>query len=208
MKTENLTIFVVDDSPFALATIKRAIQHPLNCHVEAFASAEACIHKTYEHPPDLILSDYFLDSQNENKINGDRMLAHIKTKYPSIPVIMYSSHNSLELFMKLMKLGAADVIPKEKNFIQTISDITFRQIRQIKHDHETKVTSRNFLLFIAVAIGLWTIAGLFMPGLMVYFFFGLLAWIIVWAAIIGNKKEKISKQSQDMHKISSYEQAE
>lgn len=117
MKTDKLTIFVVEDSPVALAAIRKELQQTVHCHVKGFTSAEECLYKMEQGLPDLILSDYFLDALYERKMNGDRMLALIKAKYPHIPIIMYSSENSIEVVIRLMKLGAVDFIPKEKNFI-------------------------------------------------------------------------------------------
>jgi DNA-binding NtrC family response regulator len=194
MKTEKLTIFVVDDSTVALETITKSLQRTIHCHVQGFTSAEECLHRMTDQRPDIILSDYYLDSQQEHKMNGDRMLQHIKMKYSSIPVIMYSSHNSIEVVMRLMKLGAIDFIPKEKNFLQTISGITIKQINKIKTDYEQKLTLRSFLLFMATAVTIWTILGLYKPNLLPYYLFGLAVWIIVWWAFVGNKKTASSEQ--------------
>ncbi|HET7819170.1 MAG TPA: response regulator [Bacteroidia bacterium] len=202
MKTEKLTIFVVDDSSLALDAITKALQQNIHCTVRGFTSAEDCMHRMEDGLPDLILSDYNLDGLSEHKMNGDRMLARIKMKYPSIPVVMYSSDNSIDVVLKLMRLGAIDFIPKEKNFVQTISDITLKQINQIKLNLEQKVLLRNLVLFMGVAITIWTIIGIYTPDLLVYYLFGLIAWIFFWMTFIANRKEETTKETGNLHKIS------
>jgi DNA-binding NtrC family response regulator len=193
MKIEKLSVFVVDDSSLTLEIVKRELQRSLNCHIEVFASAAECLHRLNGNPPDLILSDYYLDALYEHKMNGDQMLSHIKEYYPNIPVIMYSSKNTIDAVIRLMKLGAVDFIPKEKNFIQIISGIALKQIKKLKIEHEQKSRMRSFLLFLAIAVTIWTILGLNTPNLLPYYLFGLVVWIIVWRAVSGNKKMETSK---------------
>src|SRR5438874_2721344 len=145
MKTEKLTIFVVDDSFVALDAIINELQRTIHCNVKGFTSAEDCIYKMENELPDLILSDYYLDALYERKMNGDQMLAHIKIKYPNIPVIMYSSQNNIEVIMRLMKLGAVDFIPKENNFIKKISNIALKQVNKIKTEYENTWFARAML---------------------------------------------------------------
>lgn len=191
MKTAKTTIFVVDDSSVALETVTRSLQQTIHCHVKGFLSAEDCIHRIEDWGlPDIILSDYYLAASDEHKMNGDRMLAHIKINYPSIPVIMYSSYNTIDVVTQLMNLGAVDFIPKEKNFLQTISEITLKQIKEIKITYEQKLTMRSFLLFMIFAVTFWTVLGLYKPNMLPYYLFGLAVWIIVWWVFIGNKKRE------------------
>ena len=190
MKTEKLTIFVVDDSSVALDTITRELQRTIHCNVKGFTSAEDCLFRMEDGLPDLILSDYYLDALYERKMNGDQMLARIKAKYPDIPVIMYSSQNSVEVVIRLMKLGAIDFIPKEKNFIKTVSDITSRQINKMKTDSETSWFARGMVFILAVFLAALTAIHIYSPDSVGDFIIGIMVFLCIVAFIIGNRSHK------------------
>jgi len=172
MKTEKPTIFVVDDNAIALEAIVRELKRTLNCEVEAFTTAENCIYRLNENPPSLILSDYYLDAMYKHKMNGDQMLARIKKQFPNIPVIMYSSQNSVDVVMRLMKLGAVDFIPKEKNFIKTVLEITSQQIVKLKQDDELRWTVRVILFIFVAFIASLMIISMYVPKALPYIIIG------------------------------------
>lgn len=185
MKTQKTTVFVVDDSPVALAAITQEIQRTINCHVKGFTSAEDCIFKMEDELPDLILSDYYLDALYERKMNGDQLLARVKVKYPHIPVIMYSSGNSIEVVIRLMKLGAVDFIPKEKNFIKTIGGIASKQMNKLSSDYETKWMARGVLFALALFLGSLAIIYAYIPSAVGYFFVGALVCLCIFGFVAG-----------------------
>jgi two-component system OmpR family response regulator len=189
MKTEKLSIFVVDDSSVSLDAITRELQRTVHCHVKGFTSAEDCIFRMEDGLPDLVLSDYYLDGLDERKMNGDQMLARIKIKYPHIPVIMYSSKNSVEVVIRLMKLGAVDFVTKEKNFIKTLSDITLKQINQIRTDHDTAWLTRGMLFVLAAFIGSLLLIHTFIPDAIGYFIVGAMIFLCVAAFSVNTKPQ-------------------
>jgi DNA-binding NtrC family response regulator len=191
MKTEKLTIFVVDDSPVALDTITRELQRTIHCNVRGFTSAEDCIFRMEDGLPDLVLSDYYLDALYERKMNGDQMLARIKVKYPHIPVIMYSSQNSVEVVIRLMKLGAIDFIPKEKNFIKKVGEITSKEINKMKTESETNWIARGMLFVLAAFLTSLMIIHAYSPGSVEYFIIGGMIFLCIGAFVVGKKTQNI-----------------
>jgi DNA-binding NtrC family response regulator len=198
MKTEKITIFVVDDSPVALDTIVNELQRTIHCNVKGFSSAEDCLFRMEDGLPDLILSDYYLDALYQKKMNGDQMLALIKSRHPSIPVIMYSSQNSVEVVIRLMKLGAIDFIPKEKNFIKTVGDITSRQINKIKTDTETSWFARGMIFILAVFITALALIHIYSPGSVEYFVIGLMV-IVGVAAFAASSRSGKDRHSENLN---------
>lgn len=187
MKIKEFTIFVVDDSPVALDIITRAIRQTIYCNVKGFTSAEDCLYGMENGLPDLILSDYYLDALYERKINGDQMLSRIKKAYPGIPVIMYSSQNSIDVMLRLMKLGAVDFIPKEKDFLKTISSITNSQINKIKKDYENSWITRVVLFMIAAFTGLIIIVHIYSPDSVIYTIIGIMLFLCIVVFVTSKK---------------------
>jgi DNA-binding NtrC family response regulator len=183
MKTEKPTIFVVDDNTIALETIAGALKNKFTCEVELFTTAESCIYRLNESPPSLIISDYYLDSLYKYKMNGDQMLGRIKKQYPNIPVIMYSAQNSVDVVMRLMKLGAVDFIPKERNFIRSIMEITLQQINKLKHDYELRWLVRLILFIFGSFIISLMVIFFYLPAALPYFIIGGPALMYITALI-------------------------
>jgi DNA-binding NarL/FixJ family response regulator len=186
MKAEKPTVFVVDDSPVALGIITAALQRTIQCDVKGFTSAEECMYSMEEGLPDLILSDYYLDALYERKINGDQMLARIKKKYPDVPVIMYSTQNSVDVVIRLTKLGAADFILKEKDFIKTISAVTSGQIDNIKRDYKISWIARSVLFMMAAFTAVLIIVQLCSRDSVIHTIIGITLVLCIIAFVASN----------------------
>lgn len=192
MKKENLTIFVVEDSEMALAAVTNELQNRIHCKVRGFTSAEDCIHRMEDSLPDLIISDYYLTSGDQHRMNGDQLLARVKQKYSDIPVIMYSSKNSVNVVIHLMTLGAIDFIPKEKNFIERISDTASREVKKIVYDQEMKSFTRGVLLFFSLVIVTLLIVYAYVPRLLPYFAIGVPITLLLGLFFLSNKSTQSS----------------
>jgi len=127
-------------------------------------------------------------------MNGDQLLARVKVKHPEIPVIMYSSQNSVEVVIRLMKLGAMDFIPKEKNFIKILSNMASKHINKIRTDYENRWMMRGmvfvFVAFLASLVAIRT----YTPGSVNYFFIGVIGLLCIlgFAAGSGSPDHKSS----------------
>lgn len=186
MKKENLTIFVVEDSEMALAAVTNELQKRINCKVRGFTSAEDCIHRMEDSLPDLIISDYYLSTAEHHRMNGDQLLARIKQKYTDIPVIMYSSKNSIDTVIHLMSLGAVDFIPKEKNFIARISDTALNTVKKIVYDNEMKSFTRGVMLFFSFIIVTLVAVYSYVPDLLPYFTIGIPVTLLLGLFFLSN----------------------
>lgn len=109
MKRSKPLVFVVDDNDFTLIQIKRNLEKSFPCEVKTFTKATDVIH-SLDMNPDFVLSDYQLTTAGENGLNGEQLLIILKEKRPDLPVMMYSSRNSITLAVRLMKNGASDFI--------------------------------------------------------------------------------------------------
>jgi len=112
----NILIFLVDDNELYLRTLEAQFRMNPDISVKTFLTGEDCI-RSLGQKPDIIVLDYFLNSENESAMNGFNTLVKIKEKSPGTNVIMLTSHESTEVAVNCMKNGAFDYIVKnEKTF--------------------------------------------------------------------------------------------
>ncbi len=123
MQNNKPYIYIVDDNSISLKIIQKRIKEILDCNIRTYTSAEDCYRTIKYRSPDLILSDYYLDSTFNNRMNGDDFLNKVKCLDPHIPIIIYSSTKSFKLAVKLIKLGAEDFIPRTDNFIAELLEV-------------------------------------------------------------------------------------
>jgi UDP-3-O-[3-hydroxymyristoyl] N-acetylglucosamine deacetylase len=103
------TIFVVDDQESIRTSVKSVLEDESYLTL-TFGSAEALQVALRTQRPDLILLDIWLPG-----IDGLEALAHIKTDYPGLPVVLMSGHAGIDVAVNAMKSGAADFLEKPLN---------------------------------------------------------------------------------------------
>jgi two-component system OmpR family response regulator len=117
-----IKLFLVDDDAIFLKSLEiEFIQHA-EFDIETFATGELCIGKLSD-APDIIILDYHLDGINRNAMNGLHTLDKIKEVCPSIPVIMLSSQDKIEVAIQCMHHKASDYVVK--------SETAFMRLRKI-----------------------------------------------------------------------------
>jgi DNA-binding NtrC family response regulator len=119
MKKDKINIFLVDDDELYLKSLKIDFMALPHICIHTFATGEKCL-KALDQNPDIIILDYNLNSIELNAMNGIQTLDKIKKlqKY-SIPVIMLSSQDSIEIAISCMHHHAFDyVIKSETAFLR------------------------------------------------------------------------------------------
>jgi two-component system OmpR family response regulator len=114
---QDIVIFLVDDDPIYLQALEFQFRENPSLVVKTFLTGEACIEKL-SLKPDVIILDYFLDSQNTKGMDGLHTLMTIKRTAPNTQVIMLSSNETVEVATHSLKLGAFDyVVKNQKTFL-------------------------------------------------------------------------------------------
>lgn len=108
-----IKVFLVDDDALFLKTLKIDFLHGGEYEIYTFATGELCIEKL-ELKPDVIILDYWLDSINMGAINGIQALDKIKAMSPTIPIIVLSAQDKIEVAVNCMKHKAFDYIVKSE----------------------------------------------------------------------------------------------
>ena len=93
MKTidKPVTIFLVDDDNIFLSTLKHSLSQKFKSRIEvtSFSTGEECLAKLSDCP-DIIILDYYLNSEMANAMNGLQILKKIKQENSNALVIMLS----------------------------------------------------------------------------------------------------------------------
>ena len=106
----NYRILVVDDEPNIRTGIKMFLEDEQYDVVLAEHGKQA-IQILQEQEVDLVLADLHM-----SPINGEQLLQHIITRYPSIPIIILTGHGSVEIAVEIMHKGAYDFLTKPVDF--------------------------------------------------------------------------------------------
>ena len=124
MKEENkIKIFLVDDNKLFLKELEIKFLKYQNFEVVTFLTGEACV-KSLKENPDVIILDYLLDLTEKTAMNGLQTLDEIKSIQPSIPVIILSAQDKIEVAVNCMHHKALDyVVKSETAFMRMIKII-------------------------------------------------------------------------------------
>ena len=119
MRQENkVKIFLVDDDSLFLKLLSIEFIENGNFDIQTFSSGELCLAHLSEKP-DLIVLDYHLNGIDKNAMNGIDTLIKIKAYLSTIPVVMLSSQDKIDVAVSSMYHGAFDyVIKSETSFLR------------------------------------------------------------------------------------------
>jgi two-component system, OmpR family, response regulator len=125
MLDENkILLFLVDDDALFLKSLEIEFTDNTESIIMTFPTGELCLENISQNP-DVIILDYHLNGIDKNAINGLETLDRIKTANQTIPVVMLSSQDKIEVAVNCMKHQAFDYIVKsETAFIRLQKTIT------------------------------------------------------------------------------------
>ena len=167
--SEPLTIFLVDDDPLFITSLKDQIKKMFKSEtvIQTFSTGEECLQNLDKHP-DIIILDYFLNSTIPDAMNGLRVLKKIIQLKPETKVIMLSGQENMEIAVNLIKYGAYDYIIKNDNvFLRTklIVNNAASGIQVSKELKKTKLMIRIVTGIIIAVIVVIIVIQIFYPAL-------------------------------------------
>ncbi len=122
MSNSNTTIFLVDDDALFLKSLEIDFTEKTAYTIRTFATGEEVVKHLHQHPS-IIIVDYHLNGINQHAMNGLRTLDNIKGINASIPVILLSSQDSMEVAVNCMRHHAFDYVIKSKNAFMQLQKI-------------------------------------------------------------------------------------
>ncbi len=114
------TLLIIDDDPLVNSSLQSVLQESFE-NVVAYTDAAEALEKIDTLRPDLILLDIFLGN-----INGLDILARLREREITIPVIMITAFSDIKLAVRAIKLGAEDFIVKPLDLEQL--EVTIRKV--------------------------------------------------------------------------------
>jgi two-component system OmpR family response regulator len=144
-------IFLVDDDPIFTKVLETQFKEQTHYDIKSFPTGEECL-KSLLEKPDIIFLDYNLNSTNPKANNGLQILDKIKEANHTIPVVMISSQESIEVALNCIKHNAFEyIIKSEITFIRAKKSISilFNQDKLEKKVRFYKTT--------AITLAIWTI---------------------------------------------------
>lgn len=193
MRSKVPYVYIVDDNTISLKILQKKIRRTIGCNVRIFTTAEECIRTIELRMPKLVLADYYLDSDYKKRMNGDDLLQKIRLKYPQLPVIMYSSTDSVKLVVQLIKSGAQDFIPRNTNFIPEITRATACYVNRKTFNRKLKKALIRYSGFILGFAALYTVTYYYKPEWLIYL--GLFSVFILTAVVFPMLLSKSNKHS-------------
>lgn len=121
-------IFIVEDDPFYGEMLKYHLSLNPDYEVVLFENAKDCLLRLNEKP-NVISIDYNLPD-----INGDKLMLKIKKYDPTIPIIVTSAQEDIEVVLDILKNGAFDYIIKNDN----AKEFLWNSILKIKNQDNLK----------------------------------------------------------------------
>jgi DNA-binding NtrC family response regulator len=121
---KKILLFLVDDDALFLKLLEIEFAENTQLIIKTFPTGELCLENLSQNP-DVVILDYHLNSIDKNAINGLETLDRIKATNQTIPVLMLSSQDKIEVAVNCMKHQAYDYIVKsETAFIRLQKAIT------------------------------------------------------------------------------------
>lgn len=117
-----IKLFLVDDDALFLKMLEIEFLETADFVIETYASGELCV-ENLDNKPDLIILDYHLDGIDADAMNGLETLDKIKEFDTTIPVVMLSAQDKIDVAVKCMHHKATDYVVK--------SETAFFRLKQI-----------------------------------------------------------------------------
>ena len=134
-KEDKIKLFLVDDDSVYLRLLEIEFLHQADFSIETFATGELCI-ESLANTPDVIILDYKLDGLDKNAMNGIETLDKIKLIYPTMPVIMLSSQDKIDVAVNCMHHNALDYVVKSETAFMRLKTIITAMIHNKKIEKE------------------------------------------------------------------------
>jgi DNA-binding NtrC family response regulator len=150
---KNLSVFVIDDSPALTEMLKDFIEkkHP-GAQISVFKNGEEAIPEIYRNP-NIIILDYYLDSEKPDAMNGLQVLKKIKEENSEMPVVILSAQDKTEVSANTIKFGAYDYIVKNESAFDKVEIILNNIIAKQKLTKNLGTqTFFNWLLLILLVV--------------------------------------------------------
>jgi signal transduction histidine kinase len=135
MDAERISVLIVEDDPDQALLAERTLrrQEP-PFEVARVETGAACLEALTERVYSVVLLDYSLP-----RMNGLDVLAEIRGRELSVPVVMVTAQGDERIAVEAMKAGAVDYLVKTAAYLTTLPTVIHKVLKQ----HELAVENRR-----------------------------------------------------------------
>jgi DNA-binding NarL/FixJ family response regulator len=112
-------IFLVDDDFIFLEMLKESLTDNPDFNIVGFQTGEECINHMHLNP-DVIVLDYYLNSENSNAKHGLEVLKEIHSIKPQAKVIILSAQEDANLVYDFVRENATNYVVKDNNAFENV----------------------------------------------------------------------------------------
>ena len=116
---DKFTVVLVDDDFIFLEMLKETLIDNPDYDLVAFQSGEECVSNLHLKP-DVIVLDYFLNSENPDAKNGLEILKEIHEIMPEARVIILSGQEDGNIVYDFVRENATNYVVKDDNAFENI----------------------------------------------------------------------------------------
>ncbi len=112
-------LLYAEDNPLdADLTRARLAEHAPEFELRIVTTGAECLEQIRQRPPDLVLLDNHLPDTD-----GVEILKTLFAQSPGLPVVMVTGAGDEELVVRALRLGAANYVPKQGNYLETLPGV-------------------------------------------------------------------------------------
>jgi len=131
-----LQVLIVDDNPDHAFLTAQALRRSTPPSLPLLAvDGASCLTAVQQQPPDAIVMDYSLPD-----IDGLALLSKLHDLVPHVPVIFATGEGDEDLAVAAMKLGAADYIVRDGDYLRHLPEIVSLSIERLRQEAESQET--------------------------------------------------------------------
>lgn len=112
-------IVIVDDDFIFLEMLKESLIDNKDYNIVAFQSGEECLNHMHLNP-DVIVLDYYLNSENPNAKDGLQILKEIHSINPQAKVVILSGQEDGNLVYDFVRENATNYVVKDDNAFDNV----------------------------------------------------------------------------------------
>lgn len=156
MKTDNITIFIVDDDKLLAHALKNEIRNHFeeeNVQVLTFEAGELC-EPFLKNKPDIAIVDYHLNSRFKDARNGVEIIEMIKKQSPDTEVILFTRDDNLGLAVEAFQNGANEYVIKNEYMFRRLNVALMQclKFRELKLEVKWKKEKRLIATILITAV--------------------------------------------------------
>jgi serine phosphatase RsbU (regulator of sigma subunit) len=147
-----INIFIVDDNKIFSMALKASIEtafENIHFNLHSFETGEECMEKFIQIKPEIVILDYYLNSNFPEAADGLQILHKIKNNNFNTNVIMLTSNDRIDIALKSFHHGVFDYVVKStsqfKKINNSISKILAKKELDFVNSQERKNQATEFI---------------------------------------------------------------